>query len=85
MKQRQVWVSSSDPKKTNHHSGEKQEQRPGFTAKVLDITVTMKMSISQWKTRTKQNPNTNVAAATEFIPKVGRPRVEGDQVEASST
>jgi hypothetical protein len=31
----------------------------------------MKMSISQWKTRTKQNPNPNVVAATEFILKGG--------------
>jgi hypothetical protein len=45
----------------------------------------MKMYVSQWKIRTKQNPNPNVAAATEFIQKGERPRVEGDQLGASST
>jgi hypothetical protein len=38
----------------------------------------MKMSVSQWKTRTKQNLNPNVADATKFIPKGGRPPVVSD-------
>jgi hypothetical protein len=78
MKQRQVWGSSSDHKRTNRHSGEEQEQGPWFTAKGLDVAGTMKMSVSQWKTRTKQNSNLNVVAATKFIPKEGRPRIKGN-------
>jgi hypothetical protein len=34
--------SSLNHKRTNHHSGEEQERGPWFTAKGLDITVTMK-------------------------------------------
>jgi hypothetical protein len=40
-------------------------------AKGLDIIVTM-------KTRTEQNPNPNMVAATMFIPNGARPRVEDD-------
>jgi hypothetical protein len=38
------------------------------------------MFVSQWKTRTIQNPNPNVAAATDFIPKKDEARVGGDQL-----
>jgi hypothetical protein len=43
------------------------------------------MSVSRWKTRTKQNPNPNIAAATEFIPKKDESRVGGDQGGAHNT
>jgi hypothetical protein len=37
------------------------------------------MSVSRWKTRTKQNPNPNVVAATKFVPKKDEARVGGNQ------
>jgi len=57
MKRKTIWDSSSDHKRTNCHSGEDQEQGPWFIAKGLNVTVTMKMVVSQRKTSTKQNPN----------------------------
>ena len=68
VRQKSRWGSSSDHKRTNRHSGEEPERvGPEFTAKGLDGTITMKMIVSQWKTSTKQNPNPNVAAATDYM------------------
>ena len=48
-------------------SGVEQERGLWFTAKGLDITVTMNVFVSQGKTSTKQKPNPNMVAATEYI------------------
>jgi hypothetical protein len=37
------------------------------------------------KLELNKTPNPNMAATTEFIPNEGRPRVQGNQVGASST
>ena len=67
MKQRWIWGSNSEHKKTNNHSGVEQERGPWIIVKGLIDTVTMNDSVSPWKTKLKQNPNPNVAAATEYM------------------
>jgi hypothetical protein len=71
MKQRRRRGSISDHKRTNYHSGVEQEWGPDSQQKDSMPQLQLKRSISRWKSRTKQNLNLNVAAATEFIPKGG--------------
>ena len=52
---------------TNRYSGADQEREPWITVKGLIDTVTMNDSVSPWKTKLKQNPNPNVAAATDYM------------------
>ena len=55
----------------------KKNSGPEFTAKGLDITVTMNVFVSQGKTSTKQNSNLNVALATKYM----LPRVDLDHLD----
>ena len=62
--------SSSDHKRTKRRSGEEQKRGPWFTAKWLVITITMKKTVSYWKTWSKQNSNPrDVVAAVNQDPR----------------
>jgi hypothetical protein len=66
IKQRTRWRSNFDHKRTNRHSGVDKNRD---TAKGFIVTITMKMSASQWKTITKlsEEISSRMAECTRLI------------------